>query len=600
MLKALVGLYKRFPLLSELLVLLIISVPTFISILNGQYFSMHDDQHIARLFLLDKGIKQGYLYPRWVDMLGFGFGYPLFNFYPPLIYYVAEVFHLLFGLTFIWSIKATFITGFIGAAAGLYLLVRKLAGRATALLSSLFYSYFYYHAVISFVRGALAEFFSMAVLPFVFLAIMRLGEKITLKNSLLFGIALAALILTHPLIAFPSVFYIGFFFLFYLIVLKKDKIKFILHFAIGGITGIALSAFFWLPSLTEKKFTFVDDILTKELANYKIHFIFPQQFIYSPWGYGGSIEGPFDGMTFQLGKIHILAIIGSLLLFAVYWFYRRKFDTALKHYVFFVLLTLFSLFMTTAYSSFIWDSVSFLWYLQFPWRFLTFAGIFIGAVAGFSLYFIDHILKEAKFAHRIRQYAVVIFILVTSAVIVYKYTPYFKPQRLLPVSDSQLTSFEDIAWRISRTSFEFVSKGVKTTKTPLGTTTLDIKKENLPKEPGSILFGAGQVKVRENRMSDKTFVVHAEIPSSFRLNTYNFPGWKAYINGKEVPIRDDNDLKLITIDVPQGYQTVSFSFKETGVRKFADIISIFTVTAVLVFLIPFNKLGIVISKKRSD
>src|SRR3990167_11296775 len=103
--------HKAKALIIDLTLLFIITVPAFIRILDNQYFSMHDDQHIVRLFLLDQGLKQGYLYPRWVDNLGFGFGYPLYNFYPPLIYYVAELFHLI-GFSFIWSVKLTFILGF--------------------------------------------------------------------------------------------------------------------------------------------------------------------------------------------------------------------------------------------------------------------------------------------------------------------------------------------------------------------------------------------------------------------------------------------------------------------------------------------------------
>src|SRR3989344_5159449 len=117
--------HKLKPIIIDLVLLLIITVPAFIRILNNQFFSMHDDQHIVRLFLLDQGLKQGYLYPRWVDGLGFGFGYPLFNFYPPLIYYVAELFHLV-GFSLTWSVKLTFIFGFYLGAIGIYLLVKKL------------------------------------------------------------------------------------------------------------------------------------------------------------------------------------------------------------------------------------------------------------------------------------------------------------------------------------------------------------------------------------------------------------------------------------------------------------------------------------------
>src|SRR3989344_4879510 len=102
---------KLNPIFRQLCLLLIITIPSFLRILNNNYFSMHDDQHITRLFLLDQGLKQGYLYPRWVGGLGFGFGYPLFNFYPPLIYYIGELFHIL-GFSLIWSIKLDFISGF--------------------------------------------------------------------------------------------------------------------------------------------------------------------------------------------------------------------------------------------------------------------------------------------------------------------------------------------------------------------------------------------------------------------------------------------------------------------------------------------------------
>jgi len=159
----------------DLLLLLIITAPAFIRLLNNQYFSMHDDQHIVRLFLLDQGIKQGYLYPRWVDGLGFGFGYPLFNFYPPFIYYVAEFFHLA-GFSFMWSIKLMVIFSFYIGALGIFLYVRKITDRLAAYLAATLYTYFFYHAVLVYVRGAFAESASLAIFPFVLLAFSRLAR----------------------------------------------------------------------------------------------------------------------------------------------------------------------------------------------------------------------------------------------------------------------------------------------------------------------------------------------------------------------------------------------------------------------------------------
>src|SRR3989338_303459 len=100
------------------LIVFIIAATTLIPVFSHSYFSMHDDQHVARLYLLDQGINQGTLYPRWVDELGFSYGYPLFNFYPPLIYYVAEFFRSI-GFGYINSIKLMLLVATLLGALGI-------------------------------------------------------------------------------------------------------------------------------------------------------------------------------------------------------------------------------------------------------------------------------------------------------------------------------------------------------------------------------------------------------------------------------------------------------------------------------------------------
>ncbi len=195
----------------DLLLLFIIAAPAFIRILSNQYFSMHDDQHIARLFLLDQGIKQGYVYPRWVDGLGFGFGYPLFNFYPPFIYYVGELFHRL-GFTLLWSIKLLIIGGFYLGILGMFVWMKRYIGRLGGYVSATLYTFFFYHAVLVYVRGAFAEFIALAILPFIFLTFDKLFEKTNTISAAFFGITLTLLVLTQPLVAIPAVFFFFFFF----------------------------------------------------------------------------------------------------------------------------------------------------------------------------------------------------------------------------------------------------------------------------------------------------------------------------------------------------------------------------------------------------
>ena len=60
----------------------------------------------------------------------------------------------------------------------------------------------------------------------------------------------------------------------------------------------------------------------------------------------------------------------------------------------------------------------------------------------------------------------------------------------------------------------------------------------------------------------------------FRLTTYNFPGWKAYLGNQQVEIKDDNDFRLITTNIPIGRQTIKFTFENTAVRNTANFISL--------------------------
>lgn len=555
-------------------------------LINNAYFSMHDDQHIVRLFLLGEGIKQGSIYPRWVDGLGFGFGYPLFNFYPPLIYYVATFFHTM-GFSLILSIKLTFVTGFYVGALGVYFFTKKLIGTLAGFLSATLYTYFFYHAVVIYVRGALAEFFSMAILPFVFLALLHLRQKINLKNSVLLGLAFALLILTHPLIAFPSLFYIGFFFLFF-VFLHKDKIRFTIYTVFGLGAGLLLSAFFWLPSLVERKYTLIDDILTKELANYKIHYIYFQQFIYSLWGYGGSIEGPYDGMTFQLGKISIGLIIVSIVLFIIIWAKKTflRLSSAhikeMKYFLFLLFLLFFSLFMTTSYSGIIWDNIHYLWYLQFPWRFLTFVGFFIAVVSGYALYFFK-ILWNSTHTRGVKRFVpffITVFLIITTIII---YQRYFTPQKLLWTDDLRLTTQDEIMWRVSRSSFEFVPKGIVTTQSDIGPTIVDIHKNQLPQKPYEIISGNAQITVLKNNFSKKMFSVNALSPAILKLNTFYFSGWHAYIDNQEVIIHDINEYKLMTIAVPRGIHEIQFIFRDTLIRKIANATSVFAFLILIMY-----------------
>ncbi len=561
-----------------LLLTLIITIPAFISLLNPWYFSMHDFQHIARLFLLDTGIHQGSLFPRWVDLLGFNFGYPLFNFYPPLIYYISEIFRLL-GATYVWSIKSMIIAGYLVGAVGVYLLGRKLfSTNIAAVLAAALFTFFTYHATLVYVRGAFAEFWGMNLLPYAFLALELVRERKSLRSAVWFGVAFALIMLSHVFVGFPFVLLCGVYVLL-MIPWEDKKIRFLVKTLLGGILGLGVSAFFWLPSMVERSYTLVDTILTRELASYRIHFVQPIQFWYSPWGYGGSGAGFADGMSFQLGKIHIVIMLASVLLFS--WGLMRKKISApiARTFGIYTILLLSTLFLATEYSRGVWDTIPQLQYLQFPWRMLSFTGLFISIVGAYAVDYMPSILGK-----RYRGALQYIFTLLIIGVLGMQYGKYFRPSEYIAKHDGALTSFQELAWKVSGSSFEFSPRGVPLKKSRYDTSIFDIEEKNVPKQSYQVYADNAQVTPRVTHFNEKTFLVESPQNTMFQLNTFYFPGWVATIDGAPVEINATNRYRLIRIQVPSGSHSLEFRFEDTPIRKTANVVSVLTVAGMILLL----------------
>lgn len=542
------------PLIIIFLIATIISLP----LLAPGFYTVHDDQQIARLYLFDKALFAGQFPVRWVDELGFGFGYPLFVFYPPFVYMLAESFKLL-GFGYVGAIKMVFALSIFISGISMYILAKQFSGKLGGLTSSLFYILAPYRAIDIYIRGALSESFSFVWLPIILLALYKIQTN---KNYMyLAALSLAFLMITHNLVFLPFSF-ILFIYIFLIFYITKNKKRYLFLVFISALLSAALSAFFWLPALTEKHFTIVDQILLADLANYKIHFVNPIQLWDSPWGYAGSAEGLADGISFKIGKLHILISIAALS-FSILLLIKNRVNKKIYLSVLFFGLFLFSSFMTTQYSYFIWQNIGILAYLQFPWRFLIFTSLFSSILAGIFIYNLKiPIIKLAMFI-------ILVLLLLTTNVKLFKPQTYRKD-----LTDEKATQGNLIKWNVSKTSFEYVPKGVQLYRGELGTNQIDIKKSELPNNKVEVLSG----KVNINNLTIKphliTFNTQSSEMSKIQINAYNFPGWKAIIDNNQAVIYDDNKLKLINLFIPAGIHSIEIKFTNTPLRTLANLITL--------------------------
>src|SRR5262249_6980609 len=81
----------------------------------------------------------------------------------------------------------------------------------------------------------------------------------------------------------------------------------VVNMLVAIAAGTALAAFFWLPALAESQFVFIERSLQAS-TNYLDHFVYPSQLWSITWGFGQSIAGSADQLSFSFGWEHLLLI----------------------------------------------------------------------------------------------------------------------------------------------------------------------------------------------------------------------------------------------------------------------------------------------------
>lgn len=355
------------------LLILALSAPTFFRMLRTGIYSMQDF-HLFRLFEFNKCIESLTFPCRWAPDAGLGYGEPLFNFYGQATYWIGEIFYKI-GFNFIDSIKLIFILSIVGSGISMFYLSKKIwKNNYSGIISSMLYIYAPYRAVDVWVRGALPEALSFAIFPLIILAI---------ENGSVFWFAIftTLLVLTHNL----SLFMFAPFIIVWVLYRKFWK-------AIpGSLVTLGLSGFYILPIIFESKFIDIQSTI-QGYFDFRAHFItLYQMLIFRFWGYGGSTWGSGDGLSLSIGVLQwtIPLIIGVIIFF-------KKRNPNILHTTYYILFSLgwFYLFLTHNKSTFIWEELKLLAYIQFPWRFLGVA-TFCFTLLGGS---IVSVLTKQKFA----------------------------------------------------------------------------------------------------------------------------------------------------------------------------------------------------------
>lgn len=228
-----------------LLVVFMIMLPIVIS----PDFNFRYKISIDRLSEMDKCLQDGQIPCRFVPDTGGTYGIPLFNYLAPLPFYIGEGFYLV-SQSLILSTKLVFTLAFLGAYVFMALGSQRRLGKVGGVVGGVFYSLFVY-----FLGQTIENMWFLMLAPAVFWALWCLKEKVWVTNLLNLSVLLALLILSHEwgLKIFLPIFSIFVLMIFFQ---KKDR-RFLKFAGAAVVIGLLLSAFYWLPMLTEQNLIYV-------------------------------------------------------------------------------------------------------------------------------------------------------------------------------------------------------------------------------------------------------------------------------------------------------------------------------------------------------
>lgn len=555
----------------ELFIVIILSFFVIKPLFIEGFFPMHDDTQVARVFEMGKAIKDGMFPVRWVSDLGYGYGYPIFNFYAPLSYYIGGLFTI-FGLDALTATKIMIDITVMLSGIFMYLLAKELFGKLGAVVSALFYLYAPYHAVDIFVRGDVAELFAYAFIPLAFYGLFMVYKYQKWRFVAIGSLGYSAIILSHNLTAMVvSPFILIFILLNCYIAYKKRNVLCIKYYVLSIILGLGLSAFYWLPALWEMGYANVLSQIGGG-ADFSDHFVCINQLWSSPWGFGGSAPGCLiDGMSFQIGKLHVILSVLSLLTLLIWRNIKREKRIM---FVYILICLAVSTLFTLELSKPVWEALQPMEFIQYPWRFLLLISFFSSLLAGFPIWFLGSLSVKIKYFNTVPYLSggiLIFFLLIFNL-------KFFNPQTVLAKTAVDYINSDTLEWTTSKISDEYMPK--------------DFSKPNSPneivKEEFSVLEGSVTVNSLMHKTQEINAVVFMSELSVVRINIAYFPFWEVFVDGRKVAFEVSN-LGII-VSLPSGYHILVAKINQTGIERAANTLS--TVGAGIVLI------GIIYSRKR--
>ena len=521
-------------------------------LLRGKLVAGHDAAaYPPRLVEMEVALRDGHVPPLWAPDLSAGHGQPLFEFAPPLVYAAALPFRAL-GLRLADSLQLGLALLFGVGAACFYRIGRRLgAGRPAAVAGALAWLFAPYTSLDLFVRAAFAEAAALAALPAALLGVLYATERRSVLPFCAAAAAVALVPLGHnavALLAIPALALVA--------VAGHGALvggtgeprpsaragSAPVFAAVGVIAcGLGLAAWFWVPALLERGLVHTERLRVQ--LPYTVFFVDPAKLLWSPWGFGLSIPGAPDRMSFTVGPVHLALALAGLV---VAW--RSSSARNRWRAVAFAAAAGAGAWLSTSTSDLAWSRLEVLQYLAYPWRALVLPGLFLPLLAVFAF---------ERAGPRWTAALGALLVLVNLA--------HTEPPGYLTFDDEYYTPDSLAVNGINTTTLEEYE--------PLGVETRP------PYEPRALRGLTSPVEIISvsRRAARQELTVRAAEKTAVETATFFYPGWTATVDGAQTAVRPRPGSGTMVFELPAGEHRVVLRLGTTPPRRAGRAATLLTV-----------------------
>jgi hypothetical protein len=317
--------------------------------------------------------------------------------------------------------------------------------------------------------------------------------------------------------------------------------------------------------------------------DFRLHFLYIRQFFWDRFGYGGSGWGDNDGLSFFLGWAQFLALLITIVVMVlmVARFLKQKADgkkikaMVAEKLVFgggLGVLLVATLLLTTEKTSWGWEAlVEWSEFIQFPWRFMGIAIVFLALLAPLGLTFLSRRWRQIMVG------IMMVILLVTSSNILVKsgnyerwgwweVGNYFTGEKYLEEASDFYTGEPDkIATTLSGVVVDY----------------LPISFDNeWQKSEWEVMNVEEQPEIKVQRAHEKLYYFNLDESQEVEFAVANYPNWTAQVDGQEVEVKT-SERGNVVVAVPLGKTQVGLKLEPTPLRWWSNIISLVSVVIII-------------------